>query len=378
VNTGALRSRVAIRVDASVRTGSGHVMRCLTLADELRTQGADVRFITRAHTGHLDALIQTRGFVVHSLAMREQPADATSEDPPAKHEPAHAAWLGCRWQDDRDDTARMLHVIGHVDWLVIDHYALDSRWESGLREHATHLFVIDDLADREHDADLLLDQNLVANAAQRYRAHTATSCRLLSGPGYALLRPEFAAARERAARHSVAVPASVLVFFGGVDATDETGKFLAAWSAHDAQRFVAQIVVGAHHPKRAAHARCALPGIRMLGYVDTMATLMAEADHAFGASGTSNWERFCVGLDASLVAVADNQTAIARYLGQHDWANDLGDAHETSPGTYRAALDALDPASPGARMRRARLMNQVDGRGTSKVVAHMLAMQEAR
>jgi UDP-2,4-diacetamido-2,4,6-trideoxy-beta-L-altropyranose hydrolase len=116
----------------------------------------------------------------------------------------------------------------------------------------------------------------------------------------------------------------------------------------------------------------------MLGYVETMATLMADADHAFGASGTSNWERFCVGLDASLVAVADNQTAIARYLGQHDWADDLGDAGETSPHTYRAALDKLDPAAPASRARRARLMNRVDGRGAHKVVTRMLAMQEAR
>lgn len=353
-------------------------MRCLTLADELRANGADVQFITRPHTGHLDAWIQARGFVVHSLATREMPAGAPIDRDDVTHEPAHAAWLGCRWQDDRDDTARLLHMIGQVDWLVVDHYALDARWETGLREHATQLFVIDDLADRDHDADLLLDQNLVADALQRYRTHTTAVCQLLSGPDYALLRPEFAAAREYAARRILTTPASLLVFFGGVDATDETGKFLSAWSACDAHRFVAQVVVGANHPRRASHARCALPGIHMLGYVETMATLMAESDHAFGASGTSNWERFCVGLDASLVAVANNQTAIARYLGQHDWVDDLGDASGTSPATYRAALDLLDPASPAARARRARLMNRVDGRGAQKVVRQMLAMQEAR
>ncbi|MEX3935927.1 UDP-2,4-diacetamido-2,4,6-trideoxy-beta-L-altropyranose hydrolase [Paraburkholderia phymatum] len=362
--------RVAIRTDASVSMGSGHVMRCLTLADGLRAEGANVRFITRAHLGHLDALIEARGYPVHSLAPRDEHVVSA--------EPSHAAWLGCDWRMDLEDTARVLRSAGSVDWLVVDHYALDARWETPLREFAERIFVIDDLADRHHDADLLLDQNMIANAQQRYRSRVEPRCEQLTGVEYALLRPEFAALREIAKHRRVEAPARLLVFFGGVDATDETGKFLDAWSAYDAERFVAEVVIGANHPRRAQHEQCALPGVTVLGYVPAMAGLMTNADHAFGASGITSWERFCLGLNASVVSVADNQQPIAQFLGEQGWVDSLGDARDTTPETYRRALRALDPASAAAHARRERLMQAVDGLGVQRVVARLLGIQETR
>lgn len=364
----ACRLRVAIRTDASVAMGSGHVMRCLTLADGLRAEGAHVRFITRAHSGNLDALIEARGYVVHSLAVK---ARAPRDESFTSAKPPYAAWLGCDWSTDLEDTAGVLRSIGGVDWLVVDHYALDARWQTPLRQFADRLLVIDDLADRDHDADLLLDQNMVPNAGQRYLSRSGNRCEHLLGPAYALLRPEFAALRETAKRRRIEGRSRLLVFFGGVDATDETGKFLDAWSDHDAERFVADVVIGAHHPRRVIHEQCTLAGINVHGYVAAMAELMANADHAFGASGTSNWERFCLGLNASVVAVADNQIPIARYLGEGDWVDDLGDACETTCETYLAALRTIDPASAAMRARRERLMLAVDGLGVQRVVGRM-------
>lgn len=361
--------RIAIRTDASVNIGSGHVMRCLTLADGLRAAGADVQFITRAHGGNLDALIETRGYVVHSLTTNSA---VPRHESVASSEPQHALWLGCDWRTDLEDTASILQSLGRVDWLVVDHYALDARWQTPLREFADRLFVIDDLADRNHDADLLLDQNLVANAQQRYLSRTGPQCEYLLGSAYALLRPEFAMLRETAKRRHIERKARLLVFFGGVDATDETGKFLDAWSERDAERFVVDVVIGANHPRRQIHEQCALSGINVRGYVPAMAELMASADHAFGASGTSNWERFCLGLNASVVSVADNQTAIAQYLGSGGWVDYLGDARDTTCETYRRALRAIDPSSPAARARRERLMLAVDGLGTQRVVGRIL------
>lgn len=344
-------------------------MRCLTLADGLRAEGADVRFITRAHQGNLDALIESRGYRVHSLG----PAVPNSGDGLAiANEPPHAAWLGCDSATDSDDTARVLESIGGVDWLVIDHYALDTRWQTPLRQYANRLFVIDDLADRNHDADVLLDQNLVADAQRRYVPRTGPQCQLLLGPAYALLRPEFAGLRETAIHRRPEAPARLLVFFGGVDATDETGKFLDAWSTHDAERFVADVVIGENHPHRTIHERRALLGVNVLGYVPAMAALMANADHAFGASGTTNWERFCLGVNASVVSVAENQRPIAQYLGEGGWVDSLGDARDTTPETYREALRMLAPASVAARARRERLMQAVDGRGVDRVIRHLL------
>ncbi len=368
-------ARIAIRADASINCGSGHVMRCLTLADGLRSEGADVHFITRAHQGNLDALIESRGYRVHSLGTsRPESGDKLA----IVGGPPHAAWLGCDFTTDLNDTSRVLESIGNVDWLVVDHYALDARWETPLREFADRLFVIDDLADRDHDADLLLDQNMVANARQRYVSRSGPRCQHLLGATYALLRPEFAKLRETAKHHRLEGPARLPVFFGGVDATDETGKFLDAWSADSAKRFVADLVVGANHPRRALHGQCALPGVNVHGYVPAMAALMANADHAFGASGTSNWERFCLGLNASVVSVADNQWAIARYLGDGGWVDSLGDAGNTTAETYREALRMLVPASEAARARRERLMQAVDGRGVDRVVRRLLDKPEEK
>lgn len=355
-------------------------MRCLTLADGLRAEGADVQFMTRAHQGHLDALIGARGYRVHSLGdsvLPERHSAVVDGGPP------HAAWLGCDWRADLEDTARVLGSIGGVDWLVVDHYAIDARWETPLREFASRLFVIDDLADRDHDADLLLDQNLVANAQQRYASRTGPRCESLLGAAYTLLRPEFAALRETAQRRRLERPARdgrarLLVFFGGVDATDETGKFLDAWSDHDAQRFIADVIIGANHPRRALHAQRALPGVNVHGYVPAMAALMASADHAFGASGTSNWERFCLGLNASVVSVADNQRAVAQFLGAGGWVDSLGDACDTTPETYRRALRVLDPTSQAAGARSERLMQAIDGRGVDRVVARLCEKREAQ
>jgi len=355
-------------------------MRCLTLADGLRAEGANVHFITRAHPGNLDALIEARGYRVHSLGPA---APRTNIQPAVAGQPCHAAWLGCDWATDFKDTARVLKSIGQVDWLVVDHYALDANWQTPLREYAARLFVIDDLADRDHDADLLLDQNLVPDAQQRYASRTGPGCECLLGTAYALLRPEFAAQREmtdrrrpeRLAHHG---RARLLVFFGGVDATDETGKFLDAWSVEASERFVADVVVGANHSRRVPHAKRALPGVNMRGYIPAMAALMARADHAFGASGTSNWERFCLGLNASVVSVADNQRAIAQYLGREGWVDSLGEACDTTPDTYRRALQALEPTSLAADARRARLMHAVDGRGVDRVVGRLISKPEVR
>ncbi|PTB18083.1 UDP-2,4-diacetamido-2,4,6-trideoxy-beta-L-altropyranose hydrolase [Trinickia symbiotica] len=366
--------RIAIRADASISIGSGHIMRCLALADGLRAEGAEPQFITRAHDGNLDALIEARGYRVHSL---RGDVGVTRSEHVASGEPPHAVLLGCDWHRDLADTARVLESIGGVDWLVIDHYALDARWHEPVRKFADRLFVIDDLADRDHDADLLLDQNLVEHSQQRYHSRTGPGCERLLGARYALLRPEFAALRKRAKLHVIEGKPRLLVFFGGVDATDETGKFLDAWSGNEAARFVADVVIGARHPRRSLHEQCRRPGVTVHGYVPAMAELMAGADYAFGASGTSNWERFCLGVNAAVVSIAHNQTAIARYLGEQGWFDSLGDARDTTPETYRRALLTLDPASPAALARRERLMQAVDGLGVQRVVRRMLGKPEA-
>ena len=205
---------IIFRTDASLDIGTGHFMRCLTLADALRERGAECRFVCREHAGNLLDVIRQRGFEAYGLPLGD--AVTAKSDVSDNLLPLHAAWLGADWASDAEQT---LAAIGDTkfDWLIVDHYALDARWEHRLRCSCHRLMVIDDLADRVHDCDLLLDQNLGRTAAD-YKERVPATCTVLAGAQYALLRPEFAALRayslERRAHPKLK---RLLITMGGVE-----------------------------------------------------------------------------------------------------------------------------------------------------------------
>lgn len=364
--------RVAFRADASVQIGSGHVMRCLSLADELRARGAETYFIGRTLPGHLGALIRERG---HHAALLPPPAPlALLPSAPAEEEgdaaPAHAEWLGVPWPQDAADTARALQAAGDFDWLVVDHYAVDARWENSLRRTGRSTLVIDDLADRPHDCDLLLDVNL-QEPEGRYAGLVPAWCRQLLGPPYALLRPQFAAARPAPARRDGRV-ARLLVFFGGSDHDNLTGQALTALAELGRDDLAVDVVLGASNPRRSElEALCApLPQVTCHFNAD-MAALMAAADLAIGAAGVTTWERACLGLPALVVTIAANQRPTAACAARRGILTWLGDAHEITAATLAAALRAA-LAAPATLMEQSRRgMELVDGGGAARVAAMM-------
>ena len=169
---------LAIRVDATARMGTGHFMRCLTLADSARAAGAHVRVVSRDLPVHLRAMVSERG---HEFA-------ALPDRPPSRGTnlgETYARWLGVSPAEDAASTIDAL-ADRVWDWLVADHYALDASWETALRRSVTRILVIDDLANRAHDCDILLDQNLCTEPAVRYQHRVSAGCQLLLGPRYAL------------------------------------------------------------------------------------------------------------------------------------------------------------------------------------------------
>lgn len=303
--------KIALRVDASLQIGTGHVMRCLTLADALKAQGADCHFISRAHPGHLLEVIDQRGYKVHRLAA---PLIHTQ----TVQEPAHAAWLGSTWQTDAADTATILAGL-QPDWLVVDHYALDQRWEETLAPHYRKLLVIDDLADRAHNCDLLLDQNLGRQPAH-YDQWVPAHCRVLTGPYYALLRPEFTALRAYSLQRRQAQPAlrQLLITMGGVDQPNATGQVLQALKtcALPADCRIT-VVMGLTAPwlQNVQELAAQMPWpTDVVVNVSDMAQRMADSDLAIGAAGSTSWERCCLGLPTLMVVLADNQQEAAAHL----------------------------------------------------------------
>ncbi|MEQ6890043.1 UDP-2,4-diacetamido-2,4,6-trideoxy-beta-L-altropyranose hydrolase [Halomonas sp. CS7] len=342
------------RADASLQIGSGHVMRCLTLAEALRKRGAECHFLCREHPGHALALLQARGFAVHRLPTGQPGAPAAAGQPSRTPQPAHADWLGTTWEAD---AAQCIKVVQRLapDWLVVDHYALDARWEVRVTPADCRLLVIDDLADREHHADLLLDQNL-GRRVEDYAGLVPAHCRCLIGPRHALLRPEFARLRETSlARRRTPRLRELLITLGGVDKDNATTDVLSALSdcpLPDDCRIT--LVMGASAPWRdAVQAKAAtLPWpTEVVVNVTNMAEHMASANLAIGAAGSTSWERCCLGLPTLMVVLAENQQPIAEALDAAGVAVNLGTPAQLS--TLPARWPTLTRPPALARMSEA-------------------------
>lgn len=307
--------KVAFRVDASLQIGTGHVMRCLTLADALAAQGADCLFICREHQGNLIEQIRNKGYQVSLLLVLNHEAVSLSAE--AEPQLAHAHWLGASWQQDAEACAAIL-AEQQPDWLIVDNYALDSRWETALKPHYRKLMVIDDLADRLHCCQLLLDQTFGRDAGD-YQPWVSAGCTLLCGSRYALLRPEFAQLRSYSLQRRASPQLrQLLITMGGVDKDNATGQVLDALNACALPDdcFIT-VVMGATSPwldhVRQQAEQMPWPTDVLVG-VSNMAQLMAGSDLAIGAAGATSWERCCLGLPTLMLVLADNQRAIAQAL----------------------------------------------------------------
>jgi len=359
-------TKVLVRVDASYDIGTGHVMRVLPLAEVLRERGSEVAFVCRKLPGNLCDLVEERGFEVHRLV---RPAGSA---PAGGNRTTHGAWLGVDWRADAEQTAGVLAARGRADWLIVDHYALEAQWEKLLRPYSERIMAVDDLADRLHDCDLLLDQNLHTAVHRRYRDLVPQGCRLLLGSKYALLREEFSLARRGLRDRSGGVR-RILVFFGGVDATNETAKALEAIRSLNRRDMSLDVVVGASNVNRDTlkNLCVSMPGARLHVQVENMAELMAGADLAVGAGGINTWERCCMGIPSIVIAVARNQETNAEALAARGAALYLGRSVDVTSRVLAYAVETCCH-SPGLMRflgRRGRVL--VDGRGAERVAGFL-------
>ena len=363
--------RVLFRVDAGLQIGSGHVARCLTLADVIEKQRGQATFVCRDHEGHLSEWIQSRG---HEVRMLSSSADLhyTNDHQPDNHLP-HAAWLGT---SQPVDAAQTIDVIDNdsFDWLVIDHYAIDARWEKQLRTLIPRSLVIDDLADREHLSNVLLDQNFHPHPEDRYSNRVPTNCHLMLGPKFALLRPEFAEARSRA-NHSDEIR-RLMIFMGGMDEHNVTSRVLRMLKHCDhVLPHEIHIVIGSANPHRDLLQRecdalqeSTQHHTLLHVQVDDMASLMSRMDLAIASGGTNTWERCCLGIPTVTIAVAENQTEVSQQLDAMGVTTYLGNHHELDAPTLSTNLHQfLTNTNQHPRLRTASL-DLVDGRGAERVI----------
>ncbi len=306
---------IIIRTDASVKIGSGHIMRCLTLADALAAKGAKIVFVCRELPGNMCDFIMKKGYTVWRMPYHNgYNADVT--------------WSRVESLIDAQETIEILkQKCEKFDWLIADHYGIEREWETAMRPYSKQVMVIDDLANREHDCDVILDQNLYIGMESRYDSLIPSECKTFLGPEYVLLRPEFI--REYfngCIKRRTGDIHNILIFFGGSDATNETKKALEAIVAINNPNICTNVVIGSSNIyKDEIKKSCReIRNCFCHCQVNNMAQLMSEADLAIGAGGTTTWERCFLGLPAITVCIAGNQRELLHTVEKKHAILNLG------------------------------------------------------
>ncbi len=353
--------RVVFRTDASRLIGTGHLVRCRTLASALARRGASIEFICRDHGDDTARLLKDSGFRVHLM-----PA---GHGVPTSAENPYAHWAGVSSSHDARETLELLDG-RRPDWLVIDHYAFSAPWEEAIRPHVGKILAIDDLG-RSHAADAVFDQNFAADTEARYRGRVPPACRLLLGPKYALLDNGYASARRM--RDRTGPVRRIAIFFGGVDADDLAGRALRALDESGFKGLTLDVILGpssVHAPAIVAHAPTHVT-VNVHRALPSLAGVLSNADMALGAGGGNTWERCCLGLPSIVVSSADNQVPASRALGEAGITQYLGPSEDVDETALRRAVRSLtsDPIRRAAMSEQGRLL--VDGWGAQRTVEVM-------
>lgn len=282
--------KIAIRADASASIGLGHIKRCLSLAQALRDEDAEVLFFVRATDVDAAGEIARRGFDCHAFA------DGPVSDANAERDDARAFIASSRSFEP--------------DAVLADHYALGASWHRAVHEGTgAQMAAIDDLGDRPMAVDLLIDPNLASDHAAKHARHGAAPPVLLGGPGYALLAPAYADALRGEPRDSVA---SIGIFMGGTDEADLSSLALAVVRDDLGFRGAVEIATTSGNPHLAAlRAKVAAdPGTQLTVDQPDLAAFYARHDLHLGAGGGATWERCCLGAPTLALLAAPNQREV--------------------------------------------------------------------
>ena len=358
---------VVFRVDVSPVIGVGHVMRCLTLANSIRKFKPDykIHFLFKSLTASMRKLLELKN-IDYSVLQDLGPDLSAIESVPLKH----SSWLGSSQNDDANAVIKF--ITGKcVDWLVVDHYGIDCRWESLVKPLVKNVLVLDDLADRKHNCDVLLDQNYYSNSEMRYVDKVSSNSCMLLGPNYALLREEFIASRCLCSPRKTVN--RILIMFGGVDFDCYTIDALEAVSRTALKNV--DVVIGNDHPQKAAVTSFANKNLFKIHIqTEKIHDLMAQADLAIGAAGASSWERCAVGLPTICLSVADNQNEILKELSNKRVVLAINEKNRKKlPEKIYEAVNLLSRDTSLLYKLSINALKLVDANGAQRVLSAMMS-----
>jgi len=303
---------IIFRTDSSYDIGTGHLMRCLTLANYLKSSGHKCSFICRNLPGNIMSQVKKSNFYLHEL-----PASAKNNKLNISKSFSYLDWLGVSQEKDADECLSFIKS-KKVDIIIVDHYSLDIDWEKLVKNSNYKIFVIDDLANRSHDCNFLLDQSLGRKISD-YLCLLPSNTKLMCGPKYSLLREEFRIKRkESLQRRSLFRLKKILINLGGVDKHNITVKVMKALEKSNLpDNFYVCIVAGKKNkniPNIEKVKNKSRLIIDLKKQTNKMAKLLLDTDLAIGAAGTTSWERCCLGVPSIVIPIAENQNQIAINL----------------------------------------------------------------
>ncbi|MEZ5692072.1 MAG: UDP-2,4-diacetamido-2,4,6-trideoxy-beta-L-altropyranose hydrolase [Rickettsiales bacterium] len=325
---------IIFRADSSYKISAGHVMRCLNLADYLLIKDVNVSFICRKLAGNITDNIKKKGYKIYEL-----PADNSYELKNIKPKIQHEHWLETTWENDASQTIEAVKGL-HTDWLIVDSYAIDERWESAVKTALDcKIMVIDDLTDRKHNSDILLNQNILTSP-DAYSELIPKECKVFLGYEYAMLKKEYFEKKYRT--HKNASPENLFIFFGSADNTNETVKTLNALKLVNHKFKKIMVVCGSINKN--------LPEIKNICeqnnyelHIDTtrMAELISKSDIAIGAGGVNTWERCYLHVPSMVISIADNQTQASINAHEKGYIYYIGESENITTEQLAKHIDGF-------------------------------------
>jgi len=344
---------IFIRVDSSTKIGYGHLIRCLALADTLK-KSFKINFICTNLNGNLISQICKKKFEVFRFNTKSQRINV------------------------KKDAEKTISIIkkyrNKKSLLILDSYILSQEWENRVRPYVKRLIVIDDLMDRKHSCDLIIDQNLHTQMNSLYINSVPKNCVKLLGPDYAILRNQFIAQRKYAKIRSLPIK-NILVSFGGTDNENHTLHALTSLKKLNSDVNVNVVTGTANIGKKIIKNFCKKNfNYNYFEQVENMVKLMQVADLCIGSSGTTTWERCCVGLPAIAIVTSNDQKDIASAVSKNKCIINLGKIKKSDNVNYVRLMKNLKNSELQNMSRNC--MKLVDGKGAARISKYIFSMMK--
>lgn len=345
------------RADASNEIGTGHIMRCLAIADVLLSRGHKVGFICAQINPQLKDLIRSR----------QIPLFQTQPDPKTgQGSYRHSHWLIGSEEADAELTIK---AIGNVncEGVFMDHYGLAKPWEDLILKKTSNVAVMDDLCDRPHSARILIDYNIYKNEKD-YSALVDKSTQILQGPAYAPIRMELRDLRENVQSHSGQVR-SVLISFGGSDSQGYTLRAAEGLVLSRKKFEKVRIILSPESKTHSAISKiCHENAYELLNPTPKLGEYILKSDFGIGAGGVTQVERSFLGLPSLIASIAENQSVLSAKMSEIEICKSLGDAAHITSGDWSKAIQKYSSDQKWLKETQEKGLSLFDGKGCDRIV----------